>query len=400
MDMKLDFLRFTCKPLTGVEFSERGLYDWFTSVFPEFLSSDLVTDSEIWTNFQHYDFCLCCVNRLLIYYDSALKPSQKGVNVSIPSGGLWVIKQLFGFDNFVDFLFELYRRAEESHFILRFTRVDICFDDFNYRDEGHYHSAIEFGRINLEERIMTRSHFHNGFDGGCEPTQCCGGRSMGYTFYLGRRGAERMLRIYDKYKESAKAQQRHDHNWERFGWDPDDRPEFVDSVRYEFEIHKGYANNLCWALIECRRKGLTYYFRDFVSDWFRISVKPIDRSNNHQTRDFVDDPKWVSFLNLEFSEEFDKPKLFNLEKKSTSFESVNSWLYKAVLPALAMRYAVDGGFGVLENMVKHLLSSGMLADKYKQMFFEVRGKSYQSFESEFLIKNTDFKPLRSRCPFS
>lgn len=370
MKMNLDFLRFTVTPRELPEYNDQAYFTWFESVFPEFFDAQIMTDSELWTNYQYYDFCLACTNRILIFYDSALKGASKGVNVSIPSGGLWILDKLFGCSNFIDFLILLIDRSEQFNFRLNFTRCDFCFDDFNYREEGHYFSAKEFYLPWTEKRFVSHSLHSNCFQDLPECKRMEGGHALGWTFYLGKRTSGRYLRIYDKYIESAKKHRR----WELSKHHTDStEPEVIDAVRYEFEIHKEYANNLVFALIRAYKKGYSYQFRDFINGWFKISATPLDRANNNQSRDFVPDEKWKNFCDLEFSEEFIEP-LFVRDRKATSYHDNQNWIYKAVLPSLCMRLVVDGSLGSLESYCRKFLEDNDLPNKYKRMLFEYRGK--------------------------
>ena len=231
MELQIDFLRFSWLPadLKSIAASGGGqsVLDEFFRVFPEFHDDSLLLEHYISQKYRHYDYCLHCSSGICIFYDGNVI-SNKGVNVFLPSQGLWVIKQLFGYDDFRLFLRDIYLRGN-----VRFTRIDLCFDDYDYREQGHY-IAEDFVRMNVEGRIVSPAKLKKGYaspaDESCIITN---GRSSA-TFYLGSRTtSSRMLRVYDKYYESKQKAKKYN-----------DESLYKDCVRYEFEIGSRYADKL------------------------------------------------------------------------------------------------------------------------------------------------------------
>lgn len=345
MEAKLDYLRFTFRidPNKSV-----SALDQFFSVYPEFRSPEIIDGAEIWYHYQHFDECLCCANRILILYNRVLSGGNC-VGVSIPSGGLWIMDKVFHCSTFRDFIKLLVSRSN-----ITFTRLDICFDDFGYREENHYHSASEFWEHNARHEIVSHCHSSRPVDGGSDDPDyfidCASAvisRSHGSTFYLGSRSSDRLLRIYDKYKESAKTAKK-----------ANDPSLFIDSVRYEFELHKKYCRNF----VQCLLSEDSYSFKDYISSWFRI----IDRSTGTRTNTCSIDKKWQSFLDLEFSEDIDKPNLFVREKKDISFYSMCSWL-KSCIPSLATQAVINGSFTFIIADILSYIDDCKFSNKHKQM---------------------------------
>lgn len=397
MDMKLDFLRFSVRPNWSlVPCTLTGVYDWFVEIFPEFKDPLLVQDCEVWSHFQYYDFCLSCANNVLIAYDDGTKvKGNKGINISIPSSGLWIIDKLFHCNDPVAFFQLLRKRSKRHQFGLKFTRLDICFDDFDYRLDGHYKSASEL--FPMLHRVISKTQYRSCFeslDQEVEPEskdaldlltdQNCsiggigamGGRSMGWTFYLGRRSGGRVLRIYDKYAESDRKRRKY---LQYHPGDFENAPVFVDSVRYEFEILSLFADALVDRIISSREKGFSYQFSDFVDSWFRFSSRDLDYVNNHQSRDFVEDPKWRAFVqnNSSLTQSFDKPELFDHVKRNQTYSSSETWLCKAVLPYLSAHYLIHGDLSFLQGLIKQVIRDDMVPDKYKKMVAEVTRSSFE-----------------------
>lgn len=381
MEMKLDFLRFTVKPLVECE----DVLSWFRDLFPELFDARIMTECQVWEKFQHYDFCIAGANRILIYYDSAIG-QNKGVCVSIPSSGMWIIKEIFGFDHFLDFLFEIVHRSHDF-FRLRFTRLDLCFDDFDYKSEGHF-VPEDFGRLVHEQRLVCYSQFRSEYHCTAEDVQFLGSKKGGYTFYLGSRQSGRFLRIYDKLAESQKKYKEYENYVKKHPTSTLVAPQILDCIRYEFEIKDKYANNLVFALLDAYSAGSQYYFKDFVDSWFRILEKPVD--HRHTERGKVWDV-WSRFCDLGFCEEFNKPDLFVLEKKPVSYSAQQDWILKSVLPALSAHILVNGSLRLLQEYALDLIRDDELPDKYKQMIFEACNCPFDQ-RRDFILNK--FKNLR------
>lgn len=379
MEMNLDFLKFSCRPydMTGFQ-GEHAVLDWFKGVFPEFFDPRIMTDCEVWERYLHYDFCIAGTNRILIFYDRYDVGQNKGVNVSVPSSGLWIIKEIFGFNSFIEFLFEIQHRAYKS-FKLNWTRIDLCFDDYDYREDGHF-TPLELGNLNRNDQFITKSQFLNDFMSLPEESQIMGGTGVGWTFYLGSRRSGRYMRVYDKLKESTRKRR---YYLQYHGDNPEYAPEIKDCVRYEFEIKSRYANNLVSSLLEAYSAGKSYYFKDFVDNWFRIADSPVDHTHTTRMKTLE---KWEKFTQLGFCEEFDKPKLFVAEKKPISYIDQQNWLLKAVLPALATRVCVDGSLRLLQKYALELIKDDNLPPKYCKMINEVLDVPFSVVRNQILDK--------------
>lgn len=390
MEMKLDFLRFSWKPSP----QERGdftVLGAFQRVFPEFWDPQLCGDDNqrvnTYSNYQRYNFCRNLGTDCLIFYDEQVL-RNKGVNVSIPSHGLWLIKSVFGYDNFIDFLRLI---VEERNCTV--SRIDLAFDDYKYMEEGHYHTAKEFSDLNCKGALISSSRFKNGI----KPSDECINVSVGdkiycadcsqmienvsgNTFYLGSRRSPRYMRIYDKFKKS-----KHDHDvWERNHKGKDNRPEpeIIDAVRYEFEIKYDFADSLVRALLS----GAKYTFSDFVSEWFRIvDLNKIDVLVESSKYKIHFDKQWQNFLSLEFSEDInEKPPLFIKEKKQITVERTMAWLEQYVMPSLALMYLVNGHSmsDLRRDIISYLRDFGLPPDKQVALY-DFTGKDYAAVMRDF-----------------
>lgn len=359
MDAKLDYLRFTFLPEESLSVSP---YDQFIKAFPEFLAPELTHDTDMWYKYQYYDFCMVLASHILIFYNSDssnLISSRRQVSVCIPSHGMWIIDKIFHCPDFRSFLALIQNRA-----LVRFTRIDVCFDDFNYREEGHYHTAAEFWDHESKNEIVSFCRTTRSVKGGSDDSDyfidCSSAiinKQRGSTYYLGSRKSDRLLRIYDKYKQSAvQAKLQKDDSL------------FVDSVRYEFELHSRYCQHFVDSILSCD----SYSFKDYISEWFRI----IDRSTGTRSNTCKTDKKWQSFLDLEFSETIDKPVLFVREKKDSSFDSLLRTINRD-LTSLALFCIIHGGYNELVDWIIEKIRGSDFSPVKKSIVYEATQKSFE-----------------------
>lgn len=239
----LDWLSFTFSWKTlrevGIEVDAAikkhiSIWQYFKHVFPEFaiLSNDMIT-------LEHgrfgYDQALSFNNELMIMTDSESNKDDFGVFVTIPSHGLYILAKIFDLPDFnQDFadtqkLFQvlLSRGA-------KITRLDICYDDYKkHLTPGDWSRLFEAGYIECKTRHKQSVN-----------------SPSGSTFYLGKRGKSRMLRVYDKAGESHGQ---------------------IDAIRYEFE----FKNDFAYRFADSVAQGQKFTFLDILDDFCVIHNEPV-----------------------------------------------------------------------------------------------------------------------------
>lgn len=236
--LRCDYLSFTFKPsrlpLAQYEELEKKLsfcgtfdeyfgltdFEFFLEVFPEIKLhyKDFFTISSARHYRRRHSF-----NDCMYIYDDDGFDGVKGVNVEIPSHGLYLIKEWFDLDDndfLRSFLSLIFRRG------CTISRLDFCVDIPRNKCTV---KPLDFYTWYIEHRLKT--HYRN--------LECCGDPSSfllkaigdgtgGTTFYLGDRHSQ-ILRVYDKYVESKGK---------------------IDAIRFEIEMHRKKANLVASAYIK------------------------------------------------------------------------------------------------------------------------------------------------------
>ena len=256
----LDWLEFTFMPGYGYDGNE--LWMDFLDAFPEFEDEFATTvmspkGQNGYTN----------VYRFTDLYSIAFSPedARMGVHVIFPSHGLSKLCELFNLESVDD-----YAPAQKLFQILnerncRVTRLDICFDDYT-----KYFKPEDFANFMLQGRLSSK-HRHWIYNSSMQ--------GSGSTFYLGKRGRDRLFRCYDKAYESGGA---------------------IDAIRYELELKGNWATQLQKDIAD----GKKFKFSDMVNDMFYITneYKRDDDASAHllsvRKSQAGVAPEWLELLKL------------------------------------------------------------------------------------------------------
>lgn len=281
-NFSLDWLSFT--------YCDNSSYDLISDFFDRFPELAVVRDEMVLVSGRNYSHGLTLNKNFTIRFDD--DNNGKGVNVEIPSHGL-------------EFFFSLFKgvKTVRDMFILLNdrgcvpSRLDLCFDDLSktYRPVYYYKKFLSG---NMVTRMRTCKMIHSGSD--VEAT----------TFYLGDR-RKKMIRIYDKFKES---------NGE------------IDSVRYEIEIHSNASRAFFYHVID-GKKDEVVLFGDLLLSIFDIRRK--DDSEPNKSRWDINE-KWHNFIKSTFSQRFISISPYKPEKQVESIEKFALHMVSQVAFMLAL----------------------------------------------------------------
>ena len=310
----LDWLEFSYLP--GGRDDGLQLWTDFMDDFPEFENefAETVMSGKGMNGYTN-------VYRFTDLYSIAYSPdnADMGIHVIFPSHGLYKLCELFGLESLDDYApaSKLFKILTERS--CRITRMDVCFDDYTKRFK-----PADFVGWAINERIRSK-HRHWQFVSSCQ--------GSGATFYLGKRGRDRLFRCYDKAFES---------NGE------------IDAIRYELELKGVWAMQLQKDIAE----GKKYKFSDMIRDMFEITneyerddgAKP--ETIRQRKYDAGIAPEYLELLQL-----FDKLRLsdtdelkIDREKRVPSWTRLFNWLNKYVMPSLYM-YREVMGKDVLDEVI-------------------------------------------------
>lgn len=274
--LQLDWLAFTFKPKT--EILEPGFYfpTQFLNYFPELVDvfRDCIDSTKIFrSNYSHvlsYNQGDLIIGFNTVEPDASLTDVQKvlnsGLNVQVPSHSLAFFFDLFDIDISSDSAVPDMIDLLSSRFC-SLSRIDLCFDDFSKTfTTDFYRRAWSDNRI--------QSPYINSI-------MVIGSIGKGFTFYAGSlKKRTKLLRIYDKFLQSK------------------DLEHFVDSVRYEFELHGDQAKAIQKMICNEYRDGIP--FAEFFYNWIKVK----DHSTpSGDLRDVPCDEEWEMFLKDGFYEQ-------------------------------------------------------------------------------------------------
>lgn len=267
VDLTLDWLSFTYKSPkapSDTSLPYNHFFD-FCRDFPEFDSYIKEHGVTLARQRGWYDTVLQFTDNIRINYCSDRDKNNSnhlGVNVEIPSHGLLTIMSLFGFQD--DQVVEFFNLLRGRH--CKASRLDLAFDDYTKTFK-----PIDFCRFWSDGMISTKFRRANlimssSLDGG--------------TFYLGDRGSGKMLRIYDKDFESKG---------------------LIKSIRYEVELHSGYADEMLNYIADGNDLSFSSYIVNFFRVITRDGVRHMSGSSLPKTLTSVrsmcpTDPRWSEFL--------------------------------------------------------------------------------------------------------
>lgn len=202
----VDYMTFTWK--SDVATTAKGQMRDFWEAFPELAAwrdSREVVEMDSLRSYYTNSFVLDPVSQFVVWY-SAFNMSQD-VMVNVPSSAVYEIAQLLGDGTVPDGEVIPSYKVEAMPIVSKiverggkFTRLDIAHDDYSKKFTPR--DLMEYW---LSGQVSTPARF----------ARCVASKQSGSdTFYLGKRGSERMLRVYDKAAESQGE---------------------IDAVRWEFE---------------------------------------------------------------------------------------------------------------------------------------------------------------------
>ena len=252
-----------------------------------------------------------------------------GVHVTFPGHGIWKISDIFGLGDLSEHeaARKIFKILDERN--CEITRLDLAYDDYTKT-----FTPRDFSRWMDQERITTDSRVWS---------YIASARNSGDTFYLGKRGRDRFLRVYDKNYESKGK---------------------YDCIRYEFELKKDWARVVQNHVINDK----VFCFADLLDSMFTIKedyewsheywydekgnkhMYDVDRSR----KTYADvDSKWQLFLDTMrqvFAKSMCSVVEISLKKKKEecSFNRLNNWLRDYILPSLFVYRQVMGERGFNE----------------------------------------------------
>lgn len=334
-ELKLDWLTFTFKPPMDVlEETGKSYLDSFKAFFPEF--------DEVWENtyiFQgnrcFYDIVLIFNDLIRISFNNMDNPMDMGLNISVPAHGLPWLMEIFKLENEFTCVYDLFKILDDRY--CHATRIDVAFDDFTKTFSPNYYGT----------KFIEREMFNDGKECNYITTKyrrmnfVTSESTQGSTFYLGSRQSGRMMRIYDK-------------NYESHGE--------IDSVRYEIELHKDYAQAFVKMMLEDAEKR-EFNFGSMMLGMFRI----IQHDTLSEKAKCSIDPEWDAWMKKMFfdNEETYVMKLSLNNNYATSFYRSAEYFNNSLLNLVTTIWHVFGT-EMFFNQLHENYKKG-LPDKYTHM---------------------------------
>ena len=317
-DFSIDWLEFTYRaPECPNGF---GVFENFQKDFPEIMHDWVINADQVvmlakGRNF--YNTVYSFSDDYTICYHSDKR--QMGVHVTFPGSGIWKISEIFGFGDLSDHdaARKLFKILDERN--CEITRLDLAYDDFTktFRPKD-FCTWMDQERITTESRVWS---------------YISSGRNAGDTFYLGKRGRDRFLRIYDKEYESDGK---------------------IPSIRYEFELKKDWARVVQNHVINDK----VFCFADLLDSMFTvkedwgfdghydtfvgakgIKKDTLTKSDSMKKSRACVDEKWQLFLDTMrqvFAKSMNSVVEISLkkEKEEISYKRTYEWLRDYILPSL------------------------------------------------------------------
>lgn len=298
-----------------------------------------------------YDTVFCFSDEYTVSYHSI--KDKMGVHVTFPGHGIWKISDIFGFSdiNEVEACKKLFQILDERNCTI--TRLDIAYDDYTKT-----FTPLDFNIWMTQERITSESRCWN---------YITSSRANGDTFYLGKRGRDRYLRVYDK-------------NYESDGK--------INAIRYEFELKEKWSKAV-------QNKVLNdelFNFADLLDSMFTVKedwgfsgnydcTKSGDKSlsgveSTRKNRAKVDE-KWHLFLEtIRKTQDAEIVLALPKEKEQYSLKRLDRWLNEYIAPSLFIYRSVVG-HEAFNNMIDDIVCK--LKPKQKALI-----KKFQDEKEEYL----------------
>ena len=331
-DFTIDWLEFTYRAPEGECSTGEEVFNKFREVFPEIdldweKNADMVYLLGHGRNF--YNTVFCFSDDYTISYHS--EKDKMGVHVTFPGSGIWKISDIFGFDdlNEREACKKLFQILDERN--CQITRLDIAYDDYS---KTFY--PYDFEKFRIEERITFP---------GRTAGYIASGAGCGDTFYIGKRGRDRMLRIYDKNYESKGR---------------------INAIRYEFELKQDWSRVIQDKVLN----DDVFSFADILDSMFVIkenwnfSGNYIfdERGNRHLSQSDADkknyadiDEKWQLFLEtIRKTHESEIVLALPKEKEQYSLKRLDRWLNDYIAPSLYIYRSVVGN-DAFSNMIDNII---------------------------------------------
>lgn len=305
----MDWLEFTYRPSYN---GEGDLWSEFMEDFPEFQS--YIEHMVMLEKGMHWYTSVLAFGRDFMILFNGDRP-EMGVHVQFPGSGMHKLCEVFGLEGTTDFVSvaPLFKKLKERD--CKISRLDLCYDDFDYRNHFTPH---DFGLFAMQKRISTSTN---------KMQFISSTQTKGATFYLGSRGGERYLRIYDKSYESKGA---------------------IDSVRYELQLRGAQA---C-AIFNHINEGKQFSFADLLCSMFNV-MNEYDLDDSDVSAAALRKRKQLAGVLVEWEEFLDtirKIPILNASdivvdrvKRVCSMDKSLQWIKKSALPTLYMLKEVHGG---------------------------------------------------------
>ena len=339
MEFTIDWLEFTY--LCPEDMNGLSVWENFLDEFPEFekLLDEMVLLEKGRNGYTHV---FAFTDEFTILYN----PDKQnfGVHVTFPAHGLYRIMQIFQLDDISEYAdaSALFRILKQRG--CKISRLDLAYDDYTKTFTPH-----DFLAWKVQERISTQCKVF-GF--------MASEAKKGGTFYLGKRGKGRFLRIYDKEYESKGE---------------------IDAIRYEFELRQDWANTVVDRIVN----EAEFSISDLIEGMFYITNEyDLTGSSGavqvRKARAGVDE-KWKLFLDSirTIRKRHLAVKVCNV-KKHNSFDKKREWIKTQVLPSLFMYTEVVG----FEHLLEMIRSQ---AGRLKPLQREMLKKFKREFEQEMSL---------------
>ena len=353
--IKIDWLNFTFKPTEEDISTFPTCLAAFFHYFPNV--KNIMDECVVFSHSRrYYDYVLAWNDNILLSYDEegSFQESTSndswghGVNIQIPSHGLHNLPFLLGLDlenyNFEDFseFTLIYNTLKDKH--CQLSRLDIAFDDFNKRftpaDFVHFwYNGVDGTKGNLlQSPCRNFRSATSGIGGGC-------------TFYLGGR-SNKMLRVYDKYKESKGK---------------------IDSIRYEFELHNRYANECAEMIAKNQFDFFAYLQKYFIVVKQQKDGAPILKSKASMLDNA---PEWDSFIS-ENTGLTNNSQLIEFPKTpvAVTYERKRYWVHRYCAASTKMVIeleGIDSFFDMISNVVFTQLQAQGIEDAVRAYDIDYR----------------------------
>lgn len=329
MELKLDWLSFTfddSEIVNTLNSEGTTIFSRFVNRFPGF--APLVKTSTVLTSHHYYDTGIVCDDSILIQWDES---NKKGLNVSIPSHGLWRLPDLFKLKKGNNLVYQIFQKLSDNY--CKLSRIDIPFDDFLYRENKFTPEfyAMKYFDGEIRTRMKSVKTVRSGH--------------KGFTIYFGTRANGKMLRIYDKNRESKG---------------------LIDAIRYEVELHNRYARNFMQIYMSACEGGSPILFGDILTDFFEV----IDLSTYPSNKSLCDlDKSWEEWITLVLRKE---TKIsINTQRSAPSYEKLERWVTGPIWNGL-ITYIKAVGYDKFSSSVMHEILCLDLPPKWKKVLYEKR----------------------------